>query len=89
MNNPYKVIFESLPFDDAVDFSITYAKNKVRKYIDVKIEVVKFVHCEAGFIPLYTPTKDDFSISFNMLMKPQIFWPNVNGENYMAGIDPY
>ena len=31
MNNPYKVIFESLPFDEAVEFSVRYAKNKVGK----------------------------------------------------------
>ncbi len=28
-NNPYRVIFESLPFEDAIEFSIKYARNKV------------------------------------------------------------
>lgn len=64
-NNPYRVVFQSLPFDEAIEFSIKYARNKLKKELNIRIEVYKFLNnVDDGFIPFDTTTyKDDFTIS--------------------------
>lgn len=36
-NNPYRVVFQSLPFDEAIEFSIKYAKKKVSDLVDNRV----------------------------------------------------
>jgi len=84
-NNPYRVVFASLPFEEAIEFSIKYAMNKVDKFVDERIEFYKeldlAINC--GMI-IFDSTASTYNPPYENLCE---LYKNV--EFKVFGIDPY
>lgn len=71
-DNPYEWFFKCLPFNEAIDWSIRFAQDKINKQLEVKTRFLRWLDCvDDGFIPfeIEPSYKDDFTIAMSYALQ--------------------